>query len=81
MCLILLLADTSSAKEWRGVAPPLPARKDIARPYRPLTGASLYGSGLPTGPAHAVGGARVLVLLLYGRFRRGAGCGLVEEYE
>ena len=71
VCLVLLLSDTSFAKGWRGIVPLRATRKDIARFYKQLTGASLYGIGLPTDSFNIVGEGRVNILYSMGRCWQG----------
>jgi hypothetical protein len=70
-CLILLLTDTSFAKEWRGIVPLRSTRKDVARLYRQLTGASLFGIGLPHDSFNIIGEGRVNILYSMGRCWQG----------
>jgi hypothetical protein len=65
-CLILLLAESSLAKQWRGIVPLKSTRTDIARLYKQLTGASLFGTGLPTDSFNIVGEGRVHILYSMG---------------
>jgi hypothetical protein len=70
-CIILLLADSSLAKEWRGIVPLNSTRTDIARLYKQITGASLSGIGLPTDSFDIVGEGRVHILYSMGRCWQG----------
>jgi hypothetical protein len=66
-CFILFWADTSSAKEWRGIVPLRSSRADVARLYRQLTGASLFGIGLPQDSFNVVGEGMVIIQYSQGR--------------
>lgn len=66
ICLVLLLNITSFAKEWRGIVPLRSTRKDIARLYKQLTGASLFGIGLPQDTFNIVGEGMINIRYSHG---------------
>jgi hypothetical protein len=70
-CLILLLADSSPAKEWRGILPLRSTRTDVERLYKQVTGASLSGVGLPTYSFNILGEGRVDIFFLMERCWQG----------
>ena len=68
VCLMLVLADASLAQGWRGIVPLRSTRADVARLYKRLTGASLFGIGLPSDTFTILGeGERVNIHYSLGR--------------
>jgi hypothetical protein len=66
-CFILFSADASFAKEWRGIVPLRSTRGDVARLYKHLTGASLFGIGLPHDTFNIAGEGMINIRYSLGR--------------
>ena len=68
-CVFLtpLQADRSFAKGWHGIVPLRSTRADVARLYKRLTGASLFGVGLPGDSFNIIGEGMVGIQYSLGR--------------